>query len=605
LQKNTPIDNQDGYAFCLTAIVDEIGNGSSQVFLKQSKNDSSSIYAFSFDNSGITGKRLIDKVPSNDKAAVSAMVLSNDASQLAVVVDKSKPRFLFRSPKNCELRIYDINSSYDSIVLSDSLVFNQNYISSLAYSQNNTYLYYQKQDMQGNAALHRYNLNSQSSEAITAVTAQGKLRYADSLLYIMHDSKIEVLEYTDNEDFTTIPVNTINASSSFRYSGLSSSSTIGMHGSFTYGYDGNTYYRCLAKQYELKDHLGNVRVVISDVKEPNANYDQFTADLQAYYNYYAFGMLQPSRHYTLAEEYKFGFQGQLRDDDIKGDGNSINYKYRMHDPRLGRFFAIDPLTATYPHYSPYSFSGNRVIDMIELEGLEPTDYTLRMQKENSVLYKALFRDNFARQKDGYNVYLQLGTRDPLLVWEGEAGKNILVNVSRGSYSRTYPNEVPGMIEKMTPKYAESIPQSTDAPVLKPINNQTLAYKQSMSNSMNTPSNTRTTGSNANIPINTPIDLNIDFTGKTAFFSDGNQAMQNLRGMVSTLNSNPDLSATISVSTDYKVSGPTADKLLLNRGIAVKNAILAIDPNFDMSRITPGQPQYNTTPAVNVTYKTTP
>ncbi len=41
--------------------------------------------------------------------------------------------------------------------------------------------------------------------------------------------------------------------------------------------------------------------------------------------------------------YRYGFQGQERDDEIKGNGNSVNYKYRMHDPRLGRFFAVDPL----------------------------------------------------------------------------------------------------------------------------------------------------------------------------------------------------------------------------------------------------------------------
>jgi hypothetical protein len=34
--------------------------------------------------------------------------------------------------------------------------------------------------------------------------------------------------------------------------------------------------------------------------------------------------------------------------------------------------SIDPLAAKYPFYSPYAFSGNRVIDMVELEGLEPT-----------------------------------------------------------------------------------------------------------------------------------------------------------------------------------------------------------------------------------------
>ena len=42
----------------------------------------------------------------------------------------------------------------------------------------------------------------------------------------------------------------------------------------------------------------------------------------------------------------------------------------MHDPRVGRFFAEDPLKAKYPHNSPYAFSENRVMDGVELEGLE-------------------------------------------------------------------------------------------------------------------------------------------------------------------------------------------------------------------------------------------
>ncbi len=42
----------------------------------------------------------------------------------------------------------------------------------------------------------------------------------------------------------------------------------------------------------------------------------------------------------------------------------------MHDPRVGRFFSIDPLTKDYPWNSTYAFSENRVIDGIELEGQE-------------------------------------------------------------------------------------------------------------------------------------------------------------------------------------------------------------------------------------------
>src|SRR5690606_37135248 len=68
--------------------------------------------------------------------------------------------------------------------------------------------------------------------------------------------------------------------------------------------------------------------------------------------------------------YVYGFQGQEMDDEIKGNGNSLNYTFRMHDPRIGRFFARDPLVSKYPWWSPYQFGGNSSILSVELEGLE-------------------------------------------------------------------------------------------------------------------------------------------------------------------------------------------------------------------------------------------
>ncbi len=69
------------------------------------------------------------------------------------------------------------------------------------------------------------------------------------------------------------------------------------------------------------------------------------------------------------------------DNEIKGTGNSISYKYRVHDPRLGRFFSIDPLYKDYPWNSPYAFSENRVIDRVELEGMESSISTLMMFRD--------------------------------------------------------------------------------------------------------------------------------------------------------------------------------------------------------------------------------
>jgi RHS repeat-associated protein len=80
-------------------------------------------------------------------------------------------------------------------------------------------------------------------------------------------------------------------------------------------------------------------------------------------------MLVPNRH-NNSGEYRYGFQGQEKDDEVKGEGNSLNYTFRMHDPRVGRFFTRDPMEKSYPWNSPYAFSENRVIDGVELEGKE-------------------------------------------------------------------------------------------------------------------------------------------------------------------------------------------------------------------------------------------
>ena len=90
----------------------------------------------------------------------------------------------------------------------------------------------------------------------------------------------------------------------------------------------------------------------------------FTPDVLSYNDYYPFGYALPGRSASISN-YRYGFQGQEKDDEIKGAGLSYNYKFRMHDPRIGRFFSIDPLYKEYPHNSVYAFSENRVTDGVE------------------------------------------------------------------------------------------------------------------------------------------------------------------------------------------------------------------------------------------------
>ena len=144
------------------------------------------------------------------------------------------------------------------------------------------------------------------------------------------------------------------------------------------------------KTYELSNHLGNVLATITDRKLGFSNNtsnniaSHYQAEVTSATDYYPFGSQMPDRSVS-SDKARYGFQNQEKDNEIKGEGNSINYKYRMHDPRLGRFFAVDPLTAKYPHWSSYQFSGNQVISTVELEGLEPAE-DLNVSANVSVSY---------------------------------------------------------------------------------------------------------------------------------------------------------------------------------------------------------------------------
>ena len=87
-------------------------------------------------------------------------------------------------------------------------------------------------------------------------------------------------------------------------------------------------------------------------------------------DYYPFGMLTPSRGWSVGTQYRFGFNRKEEDDEIEGNNNEVNYGIRIYNPRIGRFFSPDPFTGKYAFASPYSYAFNDVIRNIDLDGLE-------------------------------------------------------------------------------------------------------------------------------------------------------------------------------------------------------------------------------------------
>jgi RHS repeat-associated protein len=105
--------------------------------------------------------------------------------------------------------------------------------------------------------------------------------------------------------------------------------------------------------YEISDHLGNVRAVIQKIPQ-----NPFLQML-AYNDYYPFGEKLPGRN--SSSNYRYAFQGQERD----GETGMEAFQLRLWDGRIGRWLSRDP----YVQFdSPYIGMGNNPVRMIDRDG---------------------------------------------------------------------------------------------------------------------------------------------------------------------------------------------------------------------------------------------
>lgn len=155
-----------------------------------------------------------------------------------------------------------------------------------------------------------------------------------------------------------------------------------------YDFENNHYI------YHYKDQVGNIR--LSYKADANNN-----AEVVKESSYYPFGLEHKGDNQTNSAQpaYRYGFQEQEKQEETGWS----SFKWRNYDSSMGRFFNIDPLSEKYEFWSPYTFSGNRVVDARELEGLEP-----------NVPYKSYNEaaKNFGDQYNGMSIRMngEIGTQ---------------------------------------------------------------------------------------------------------------------------------------------------------------------------------------------------
>jgi RHS repeat-associated protein len=194
-----------------------------------------------------------------------------------------------------------------------------------------------------------------------------------------------------------------------------------------------------AKRYELKDHLGNIRVTVSDRKIAVTNKDIITyhAEVLTYTDYYPFGMAMPTRNYQSPEigEHRYGFNGKENDADF-GDGIQ-DYGFRIYDELVCRFLSVDPLMKNYPELTPYQFASNRPIDGIDLDGLEHKthvvqegEYPIHITTEHGISLYRLRQFNPRRfqslKESGYDTEQEYWEKGKGKAWNIDPGQHIII-----------------------------------------------------------------------------------------------------------------------------------------------------------------------------------
>jgi RHS repeat-associated protein len=99
-------------------------------------------------------------------------------------------------------------------------------------------------------------------------------------------------------------------------------------------------------------------------------------------------MVYSYKYYEIIKDYRYGFNGMEKDNEVKGTGSSLSYQYRIYDSRLGKFISVDPLVASYPWNSSFAFAENMVIDGVDLEGGEylNANYKLITKQGKTTVY---------------------------------------------------------------------------------------------------------------------------------------------------------------------------------------------------------------------------
>jgi len=366
------------YGYGMALIIDDTPLANSTLYLRRynSTNGTAEIVTIAITTGGIGTPIVPVSFSSYDANGTGEIQISPDGTKLAIANHKSSYGWWNTQG---EIRTYHLNPAHEIVSLYNTFsTGNLSMLQSFDFSPSSEFVFYERQSTllvfppvgsNNGKSIKRLNIHTQH-DTLVAAGKNGEVRRAkNQKLYVMDNNlSTAMVIHTPDAAFTTTNP-TILAAPWKTTRGMS----LNPHRISIFD-DSYITREMHLKNYEISDHLGNVRAVVSDLKESTLNVstgapEDFEPELKVINNLYAFGSNQPNRSFFDADgSGTFGFNGMLKDNEIKGEGNSYDFGARIYDPRIGRFLSTDPATKLYPYYSPYQFAGNKPIDHIDYNG---------------------------------------------------------------------------------------------------------------------------------------------------------------------------------------------------------------------------------------------
>lgn len=382
-QANIPLD-QEGYAYNrhLGVYEDLVGSGLSRVYLMRSDGRQGELISAPITHDGVGGPQRMARI--ENWLSDGDIAISEDGMRMAVT-STSRPGP--SSPLVGDIWLFTLSADHGvfeagtvSPFLSESAPYPGAAISSVAFSPSDRYLYFIKRTVgsPGGEALYRADLSTGGSQLLAALGGDIR-RGANDSLYVATPGDQGLTWIAEQPHGPGWLGGSLDIGGSLKATG---GLPVQKHRleplSQADGTAAAQMCRSLpVRAYEIGDHLNNVNVVLSELKngedvvpDPVGAPDRYLANEIASAHYYPYGMEHPDRSHN-ASDYRYAFNGKEATNELVGDTPSLyDYGERFYDSRLSRFHGVDPLQKDYPWYSSYQFAGGKALWARDVDGEE-------------------------------------------------------------------------------------------------------------------------------------------------------------------------------------------------------------------------------------------